>query len=115
MGSVRGRLDHAGNGVVDRRPAACETQVLVGSSFLRTPEARAGAGSVWSRLSNHVSIELSDTVRIAFLVFGLVWLIVGILSLTNGDTGTGLVQLALGIGWLLVTAFDGAPTATGSS
>jgi hypothetical protein len=42
--------------------------------------------------------------RIAFLVFGLTWLALGILSIADGETGTGVVQLLIGTGWLLVTA-----------
>jgi hypothetical protein len=43
--------------------------------------------------------------RVAFLVFGLTWLTLGTLALTEGDTGEGVVKLALGIGWLLVVFF----------
>jgi hypothetical protein len=42
---------------------------------------------------------------ISFLIFGLAWLAFGALRLTVGDTGTGVTQLALGIGYLLVAAF----------
>lgn len=46
-------------------------------------------------------------VCIAFLLFGLAWLTFGTMTLTEGDTGAGVVKLALGIGWLLVAAFKG--------
>ena len=52
--------------------------------------------------------------RFAFLVFGLSWLTFGTLTLIDGDTGTGVVQLALGIGWLLVAAFKGVRPTTPS-
>ena len=42
---------------------------------------------------------------IAFFIFGLVWLTFGILKLTQGETGMGLADLALGIAWLLVAAY----------
>jgi hypothetical protein len=45
---------------------------------------------------------------IAFLVFGLAWLTFGTLTLTEGDTGPGVVKLALGIGWLLAAAWHAA-------
>jgi hypothetical protein len=44
-------------------------------------------------------------VRIVLFVFGLIWLTLGILTLTEGDTGQGVVQLALGVGWLLMGFF----------
>jgi succinate-acetate transporter protein len=46
-------------------------------------------------------------VPIAFFVFGLAWLTFGIWALTEGDTGAGVVKLALGVGWLLLAAFKG--------
>jgi cell division protein FtsW (lipid II flippase) len=48
--------------------------------------------------------------RIAFLVFGLVWLTCGALTLTEADIGIGVVQLALGVAWMLVAAFKGRRT-----
>lgn len=53
-------------------------------------------------------------IRIAFLVFGLAWLTIGTLTLAEGDTGPGVVKLALGIGWLLVAAFKGMRSAAPS-
>lgn len=50
--------------------------------------------------------------RISYLIFGLVWLTLGTLSLIDGDTGTGIIQLALGIAWLLVAAFKVMRSAT---
>jgi hypothetical protein len=43
--------------------------------------------------------------RIAFLVLGLTWLILGAWSLAEGDIGHGVAQLALGVGWLLLSFF----------
>jgi uncharacterized membrane protein HdeD (DUF308 family) len=43
---------------------------------------------------------------IAFVIFGLVSLTLGTLTLTEGDTATGVLKLALGVGWLLVAAFN---------
>jgi hypothetical protein len=41
----------------------------------------------------------------AFLVFGLIWLVFGTLRLIQGETGMGVANLALSIGYLLVAAF----------
>jgi succinate-acetate transporter protein len=46
-------------------------------------------------------------VLIAFVIFGLSSLTFGVWELTEGDTGGGVVRLALGVGWLLVAAFKG--------
>lgn len=46
-------------------------------------------------------------VLIAFVIFGLAWLTFGIWELTEGDTGAGVLRLALGVGWLLLAAFKG--------
>jgi succinate-acetate transporter protein len=46
-------------------------------------------------------------VLIAFVIFGLASLTFGIWELTEGDTGAGVVRLALGVGWLLLAAYKG--------
>ncbi len=46
-------------------------------------------------------------ILISYLVFGLVSLALGIMSLTDGDTVTGIFQLALGIAWLSLAIFKG--------
>ncbi|HEX6153570.1 MAG TPA: hypothetical protein VFZ19_08625 [Solirubrobacterales bacterium] len=46
-------------------------------------------------------------VLIAFVIFGLTSLTFGIWELTEGDTGAGVIRLALGVGWLLLAAFKG--------
>lgn len=51
---------------------------------------------------------------VSFLLFGLCWLTLGTLSLTDGDTGTGIFQLALGIAWLLLVIFKGIGAAAPS-
>jgi TM2 domain-containing membrane protein YozV len=46
------------------------------------------------------------SIRVAFLVFGLIWLSFGIAKLIHGETGMGVGNLALGVGWLLVAAYN---------
>lgn len=45
-------------------------------------------------------------IRISYLLFGLAWLILGTVSLAQSDTVMGGLQLVLGVGWLLITAFN---------
>jgi hypothetical protein len=46
--------------------------------------------------------------RIAYVVFGLIWIVIGTLTLTKGDdTGLGVVQLMIAVGWLMIAAFKG--------
>lgn len=44
----------------------------------------------------------------SFVIFGLAWLTFGTLTLAEGDTGSGVLKLALGIGWMLAAAWHGA-------
>ena len=50
--------------------------------------------------------------RIAYVVFGLTFAGYGIVWITRGETGTGVVYLAIGVGWLLVVAFKGRQSAS---
>jgi len=44
--------------------------------------------------------------RIAYVVFGLTSIVIGTLTLNKGgDTGLGVVQLMIGVGWLMGAAF----------
>jgi hypothetical protein len=52
---------------------------------------------------------------IAFLIFGLIWLAFGTLKLTQGETGMGVANLALSIGYLLVAAFKARQRTTAGS
>jgi len=51
--------------------------------------------------------------RIAYVVFGLTFIVTGTLALTKGDE-TGVVQLMIAVGWLVVAAFKGRWSASGS-
>jgi positive regulator of sigma E activity len=42
--------------------------------------------------------------RIAYVVFGLTSIVFGTLKFTEGDA-TGLIQLTVGVGWLMIAAF----------
>ena len=47
--------------------------------------------------------------RIAYVAFGLTFVAIGIswLAQGNGNSARGGIQVAIGVGWLLVAAFKG--------
>jgi hypothetical protein len=46
-------------------------------------------------------------IRIGYVAFGVTWIAMGISSLVkgDGDSTVGGIQVALGVGWLLLAAF----------
>ena len=53
--------------------------------------------------------------RISYVVFGLTWIVFGILKLTRGDdTVLSVSQLVIGVGWLAIAVFKGRRSASHS-
>jgi hypothetical protein len=52
--------------------------------------------------------------RITYIVFGLIFVAIGISLLVkgNGNSASGGIQVALGVGWLLVAVFKGRRSAS---
>ena len=52
--------------------------------------------------------------RIAYVVFGLTFVAIGISWLVKGDgnSASGGIQVAIGVGWLLVATFKGRRSAS---
>jgi hypothetical protein len=53
------------------------------------------------------TIVIPRWMRIAYVVFGLTGVAFGISLLVKGNSVSGGVQVAIGVGWLLVAAFKG--------
>jgi len=53
--------------------------------------------------------------QIAFLIFGLIWLAFGTIKLTRGESAMGGADLVLGVGWLLVVAYNRSNRTAGTS
>lgn len=52
--------------------------------------------------------------RSAYVIFGVTWFAIGISWLVKGDgnSAIGGIQIALGVGWLLLAAFKGRRSAS---
>lgn len=52
--------------------------------------------------------------RIAYVVLGLAFIAIGISWLVkgNGNSASGGIQVAIGVGWLLIAAFKGRRSAS---
>ena len=52
--------------------------------------------------------------RIAYVVLGLAFVAIGISGLFkgNGNSASGGIQVAIGVGWLLIAAFKGRQSAS---
>jgi hypothetical protein len=52
--------------------------------------------------------------RIGFVAFGVTWIAIGISSLVKGDgnSAIGGIQVALGVGWLLLAVFKSKRSAS---